>query len=164
MTFLQNRCNRDRIVERNLLTQVSSAADFYAVKHLIVIHWGGHKTRGGYMSKVMRALLIILIFSSIAEASNWQLIRPLGAENYGFYIDMDSIRGLPKGKVRFWYTVAKNPESARKDTGRKTYVEMDCLKKRYRDITFEREQAPIVWENIAPDSFEESFYGIVCHK
>ena len=77
---------------------------------------------------------------------------------------MESLRKLPKSKVRFWYTVAKSREDARKDTYKRSYVEMDCLKKRYRDITYEREQAPIVWENIAPDSIQESFYESVCHK
>ena len=77
---------------------------------------------------------------------------------------MDSLRRLPKSKVRVWYTVAKSPEEARKDTGKRSYIEMDCLKKRYRDITYEREQAPIVWENISPDSFQESFYENICHK
>ena len=93
------------------------------------------------MSKVMRSLLIILLFSSIAEASNWQLIRPTPAENYFYYIDMNSLRRLPESKVRFWYTVAKSHEDARKDTYKRSYVEMDCLKKRFRDITYEPERA-----------------------
>jgi hypothetical protein len=116
------------------------------------------------MSKVLRSLLIILMFCSIAEGSNWQLIRPTPAENYFFYIDMESVRRLPKSKVRFWYTVAKSLEDARKDTYKRSYVEMDCLKKSYRDVTYEREEAAIVWENIAPDSFQESFYESVCLK
>jgi hypothetical protein len=116
------------------------------------------------MNKVMCVLLIILSFSSVAEASNWQFITPLGAENYGFYIDMDSLRRLPKNNVRFWYAVAKTLKDTKKDTGRRHYIEMDCLNKRFRDITYEREQAPIVWENISPDSFQESFHDIVCHK
>ncbi len=116
------------------------------------------------MSKVMRPLLIVLIFSSIAEASNWQFIGQTPAEDYFFYIDMDNARRLPKSNVRFWYTVAKGQEDARKDTGRRHYIEMDCLKKRFRDITYEREQAPIVWENISPDSFQESFYEMLCRE
>lgn len=133
------------------------------------------------MSKVLRSILIILIFFSIAEASNWQIVRPTGAEDNGFYIDMDNVKRLPKSKVRFWYTVAKSSEEARKDTGGKYYIEMDCLKKRYRDITSEREskaqsysgggvsldiatESPIIWDNISPDSFHESFYDILCRK
>jgi hypothetical protein len=133
------------------------------------------------MSNVMRSLQIILIFSSISEASNWQFIRPTGAENNGFYIDMDNVKRLSKSKVRFWYTVAKSADEAKKDTYAKYYIEMDCLQKRYRDITSEREhkaqsysgggvsveittESSIVWDNISPDFFQESFYDILCRK
>ncbi len=116
------------------------------------------------MSRLLRPLLIILIFSSTAEASNWQPIHSLGAENYGFYVDFGSVRRLPNNKVRFWYTVAKTLEEAKKDTYRSHYIEMNCLQKRFRDITYEQEKAPVVWENIAPDSFQEAFYGTLCRK
>ena len=71
------------------------------------------------MRKALSSLLLILLFSSVAEASNWQFVTPLRAENYGFYIDFHAVRKVPKGKIRFWYTVAKTLEDAKKDTGRR---------------------------------------------
>ena len=51
------------------------------------------------MNKAMNSLLILLIFSSISEASNWQFIRPTGADKNGFYIDMDNVKRVSKSKV-----------------------------------------------------------------
>ena len=133
------------------------------------------------MSKVIWLLLIITVFSAVSEASDWRFIKPTGAEGNGFYIDMDNIKRVTKSKVRFWYTVARGPEEAKKDTGGKSYVEMDCINKRYRDVTYEREhkaqsysggggsvevttESPIYWDNISPDSFQEAFYDTVCRK
>ena len=133
------------------------------------------------VQRVITSLMIIMIFPTISVASNWKLIKPTGAENNGFYIDMDNIKRISKNKVRFWYTVAKGPEDAKKDSGYRYYLEMDCLKKRYRSINSEEEDnsqsysrsgvsvevstgATIIWDNISPDSFEESFHDALCRK
>ncbi len=116
------------------------------------------------MRKVLPCSLLLLIFFSIAGASNWQFVTPLGSEAYGFYIDFDNVRKLPKAKIRFWYSVARTLEEAKKSTVRRHYIEMDCLNKTFRDITYESEKAPVVWDHIAPDSFQESFYDVLCRK
>ncbi len=117
-----------------------------------------------YMRKVMPFLLLLLIFSSVAEGSNWQFVAPLGSESYGFYVDFDTVRKLPQRKVRFWYSAAKTLEDAKKDTGRRHDGEMTCLHETFRDITYEQAKAPVVWEHIAPDSFQESFYEVLCRR
>jgi hypothetical protein len=131
------------------------------------------------MRTLMQALLIVLMVFSISIASEWKFVRPTGADNNGFYVDMGNVKRVSKNKVRFWYTVAKSPEDAKKDTSVKLYIEMDCLNKRYREVTSEREdrsqnykeggvrvttETSICWDNISPDSFQESFYEILCRK
>ena len=91
------------------------------------------------MSKVIVLLLILTVFFAVSEASNWRFIKQTGAEGSGFYVDMGNVKRVTKNKVRFWYTVARSPEEAKKDTYSKFYLEMDCIKKRYRDVTYERE-------------------------
>jgi len=130
--------------------------------------------------KILLSLLFIITFSPLAEASKWQLVKS-SDEGSSSYIEMNSVKRVSKNKVRFWYTFAKSPEDAQKDNINKYYLEMDCLKKRYRSITWEHDDNPqsysgggvsievstgstITWDNISPDSLEESFHDAVCRK
>lgn len=133
------------------------------------------------MKKTILLMLVAVLFSpSLTEASRWQLIK-LISENSGCYVDMSNIKRVSKNKIRFWYTFAKSPEDAKKDNGIRNYLEMDCQKKRYRDVKWEREDnsqsysgngvsvevsssSTIIWDNISPDSLQESFHEALCRK
>jgi len=140
------------------------------------------------MNKLIIVFLLsfaLLPFPSPSEGSDWRLVETLTAQgtipksrSY-YYIDMDSIKKSGE-KVRYWDKLLSvppgDPEPAdnqvAKGSGWMRYHELDCSRRRYRDVTSEKEEGSgyvqvypgIEWDNIKPDSLEEKIEKIVCKR
>jgi hypothetical protein len=127
----------------------------------------------------------LMLFSSPSEGSDWKLVETLTEQGQNpkfydtyFYINMNSIQKIGD-KVRYWENIQSVPHGDPEPTdnqvikkGHMTYYEVDCSRKRYRNVTTEKEEGNgyvqvypgIVWDNIKPDSIEEKIEKIVCKR
>ena len=123
-------------------------------------------------------------FSNEVKGANWELLgKEITGKQYNtyYFVDMSSIKKISSGKVRFWKktfsadSLKESPfgPSIKEIQGKgyNQYIEIDCIKNRYRDVTTEKE-APkdyvivetIKWLNIEPDSVEEKIAKTACQK
>ncbi len=127
--------------------------------------------------------LSLFSFPSLSEGSNWKLVETLIAKDTKasdtyYYIDVNSIRKTGN-KVRYWDGIISIPHGDPQPTDDqiakgcyKSYYELDYSRRRYRDVTSEKEEGSgyvqvypgIVWDNIKPDSIEEKIEKIVCKR
>lgn len=127
--------------------------------------------------------VLLLVYSSIAFSAEWKLVDvyitrdPTKFDNYHF-IDLKGAKRIGN-KVRYWRALKSVPHGSSLPSNDEVsknaymeYFEMDCSRKRYRDVTTEQEDRPgyvtvyptIRWDNIRPDSTEEKIFNVLCKR
>jgi hypothetical protein len=129
-------------------------------------------------------IVLLVYFFSIALpplsfSADWKLITVRQGPKHDYYVYID-FKGAKRigTKVRYWEAGLSNSQGSPPSNdevasrGHKQYYEIDCSRKRYRNITTEEEEKSgyvqvypgITWFNISPDSHEDKIADLLCKR